>query len=328
MRADRLISLMMLLQVKGKMTAKALAGELEVSERTIYRDIDALSTAGVPIYAEGGPGGGYALLDSYRTTLTGLKQEELGILFMLTIPGPISDLAISQQLKSTVLKVMSALPGRYQEQAAHIYQRLHLDAGGWFQPEEPVPYLQPVQEAVWQDRQINISYLLADGTVSQRLILPYGLVAKAGVWYLVADTDKGRRVFRVSRIKGVESTAVNFVRPPDFDLSAFWTRWAAEYEAGLPKYPVTLRIGPNLVPMLPSILGRGIRPLLEQAVPDASGWRTIEYTFERVEQAQACIMGMGVDAEVLAPASLRQRIIQSAKEMVAYYSRSGSITTR
>lgn len=314
MRADRLISLMMLLQTKGKMTAAQLAAELTVSKRTIYRDIDALSGAGVPVYADGGPGGGYALLDSYRTTLTGLKPEEMQALFMLTIPGPITDLGMSQQLKSTILKLTTALPDRYQAQATLVQQRLHLDTAGWFQQAEAVPYLQTIQEAVWQDRQIRLKYRQELRTIS-----PYGLVAKAGIWYVVADTAKGMRVFRVSRIEAVDLTQTTFTRPADFDLTAYWKQWSADYQRNLPQYPVTLHIGPDLAPILPTILGQRVKPLLDEAEPDADGWRTIVHIFERMEEARAYILGMGSLVEVIAPDALRQSIIEMATDIVDFY---------
>jgi predicted DNA-binding transcriptional regulator YafY len=272
MRADRLLSLMMLLQTRRQMTAEELADELEVSKRTIYRDIDALSVAGVPVYANRGPSGGYVLLDSYRTTLTGLNKDEIRALFMLTIPGPISDLGVSQQLKAAILKLTSSFARDHYEHADYLRQRLHLDAASWFQTDEPVPHLKTIQEAAWQDRQLVLSYRRRNDTVSERTISPYGLVAKASIWYLVAATDKGMRVYRVSRIESVQITQTHFARPQDFDLAKFWTDWVIGYKASLPKYPVTLRIGPDLIPVLPYILGDDVRSLVEQAQPDSEGW--------------------------------------------------------
>ena len=182
MRADRLLSLMMLLQTRGQMTAEELSVELEVSKRTIYRDIEALSIAGVPVYASGGPGGGYALLDSYRTSLTGLNENEIRALFMLTIPGPISDLGVSQQLKAAILKLTSSFANEHYEHTDFLRQRLHLDAASWFQTEEPVPHLKIIQEATWQDRQLVLSYRHRNGMASEQNVSPYGLVAKASIW--------------------------------------------------------------------------------------------------------------------------------------------------
>jgi len=321
MRADRLLSLMMLLQTQRQMTAEELADELEVSKRTIYRDIDALGIAGVPVYAIGGPGGGYALLDSYRTTLTGLNKDEIRALFMLTIPGPISDLGVSQQLRSAILKLTTSFAGDYNEHVDYLGQRLHLDAASWFQTDEPVLYLKTVQEAAWQDRQLLLSYRRRKGTVSERTISPYGLVAKASIWYLVAATDKGMRVYRVSRIESVQMTQTHFVRPQDFDLPKFWADWVIDYKASLPKYPVTLRIGPDLIPVLPYILGDDVRSLVEQAQPDSEGWRVVDYTFERIEEAQTYVLGMGASVDVIAPKELRASVLKLALDVVAHYSR-------
>lgn len=286
MRADRLLSLMLLLQKRKQMTAEALANELEVSKRTIYRDINALSFTGVPVYAIGGPGGGYALLDSYQTT---------------------------------ILKLTSTLPERHQAQADYIRQRLHLDAARWFQPDEPTHHLKVAQDAAWQDLQLHLSYRRRDGTVRRRTVSPYGLIAKAGIWYLVAATDNGVQVYRVSRIESVELTQTQFVRPQDFDLINFWRKWVADYEANLQKYPVTLNIGPDLVPTLSFILGEGVRPLIEKDKPDADGWRILDYTFERVEEARMFVLGMGASAEVIAPEELRLSVLNFATEIIAHY---------
>jgi predicted DNA-binding transcriptional regulator YafY len=321
MRADRLISLMMLLQTRGQMTAEVLAKELSVSKRTIYRDIDALSGAGVPIYADGGPGGGYALIDSYRTSLNGLNQEEIRSLFLLITPGPLSELGISQSLNTAILKLTSALPDRHYDQPDFVRRRFHLDSGGWFQSAERVPHLGTLQEAVWSDRQIQIfCRRRPDGEVKRRLISPLGLVAKSNIWYLVADTEKGRRVYRVSRVEGVEWTSNYFTREPSLDLVDFWNKWVAEYEASLPQYPVTIRVGPDLISTLPYIWGEQIRSLLEQSAVDAQGWRTLNYTFERKEEAQARILGLGAAVEVLAPDELRTAVQEAAQKLAQLYS--------
>lgn len=320
MRADRLLSLMMLLQTRRQMTAEELADELEVSKRTIYRDIDALSVAGVPVYANGGPGGGYALLDSYRTTLTGLNGDEIRALFMLTIPGPLSDLGVNQQLKAAILKLTSSLAGDQHEHADFLHQRLHLDAASWFLTDEPVPHLKIVQDAAWQDRQLLLSYRRRNGTVSERVISPYGLVAKASIWYVVAATDKGMRVYRVSRIESVQITQTSFTRSQDFDLAEFWADWLIGYKVSLPRYPVTLRIGPDLIPVLPYMLGDDVRLLIEQAQPDSEGWRIMEYTFEKIEEARTYVLGMGASVDVIAPEELRAKVLKSASDIVAHYS--------
>jgi len=321
MRADRLLSLMMLLQNRRQMTAEELANELEVSKRTIYRDIDALSVSGVPVYADGGPGGGYSLLDNYRTTLTGLNENEIRALFMLTIPGPISELGVSQQLKTAILKLTSSFTDDHNEHANYLRQRLHLDAPSWFQANELVPHLKTVQEAVWQDHQLVLSYRRNNGDVSERTISPYGLVAKASIWYLVANTEKGMRVYRVSRIEAIQITPIHFSRPQYFNLAEFWVDWVTSYKASLSKYPVTLRIGPDLVPVLHYYLGNDVRALVEQAQSDSKGWRIVDHTFERIEEAQTNILGMGASVDVIEPEELRVSVLKLATDIVAHYSR-------
>jgi predicted DNA-binding transcriptional regulator YafY len=185
MRADRLLSLLMLLQTHGRMTAQSLAGELEVSERTIYRDIDALSAAGVPVYCERGPGGGCSLLDDYRTQLTGLNKDELRALFLLTIPAPLAELGVRADLRGALLKLSAALPLKYREAAHHIQQRIHLDWAWWFEGAAPVPHLRTLYTAVQRDQRVRITYDAPFGGHIEREAAPYGLVAKGGAWYVV-----------------------------------------------------------------------------------------------------------------------------------------------
>ena len=320
MRADRLLSLIMLLQTRGQMTAEELAVELEVSKRTIYRDIEAVSIAGVPVYANGGPGGGYALLDSYRTSLTGLNENEIRALFMLTIPGPIADLGVSQQLRAAILKLTSSFADEHYGHTDFLRQRLHLDAASWFQTEEPVPHLKIIQEATWQDRQLVLSYRRRNGMASEQIVSPYGLVAKASIWYLVAATDKGMRVYRVSQVKSAQMTQTHFARTQDFELAKFWADWVSDYQTSLPKYPVILRVAPDLIPVLPSILGDGVRTPIEQAQPDSEGWRVVKHTFERIEEAQTSVLGMGASVDVIAPEELRVNVLKLASDVVVHYS--------
>ena len=316
MRADRLLSLILLLQKHGQITAESLAQELGVSKRTIYRDVDTLSATGVPIYANGGPGGGYALLDSYRNLFTSFNEAEIQALFMLIIPGSLSDLGVNTQLKTAIFKLTSLLPQRHQAQAEHIRQRLHLDTAGWFQPQDATPHLNIVQTATWQDRQLHLTYRRRQGTVSQRTVSPYGLVAKAGIWYMVAATDNGLHVYRISRIETADLTPTHFTRPPTFDLATFWTKWVADYESNLPQYPVTFSVAPDLLPILPYMLGQSILPQLEQAPPDTHGWRTLHYTFERMEEARMYILGMGASTRVIAPEALRLSVLNFANDIL------------
>ncbi len=324
MRADRLISIVMLLQTRGQMTAESLAQELSVSKRTIYRDIDALSASGIPIYADGGPGGGYALLDSYRTTLNGLTQEEIRALFLLITPDSLAGLGIDQYLKSAVLKLTSALPARHYSQPDFIRGRFYIDPGGWFQSTEPVPHLDSLQQVVWSDRQIEIKYRPSSGETNWRRIAPLGLVAKSNIWYLVADTQRGRRVYRVARILEVKEPAETFQRDPAFDLTTFWKDWVQDYELGLPQYPVTIRISPDLFALLPLLWGEKIQTALDESSPDADGWRVIIFTFERFEEALARTLALGAAVEVLAPQELRTAVSSAAIDTAALYTSPGN----
>ena len=205
MRADRLLSILMILQARGRVTARELAQELEVSERTIYRDIDALSAAGVPVYGEPGRDGGYALLDRYRTDLTGLTEGEVHALFMLSIPAPLADLGISQELKAALLKLSAALPEARRRDHEWMRQRVHLDSTWWNHGEEPVPPLRTIQQAVWEDRRLYLTYRPLFALEMEQLVDPYGLVAKAGTWHLVCSAKGRVRVHRVCAIEGASA---------------------------------------------------------------------------------------------------------------------------
>lgn len=321
MRADRLLSILLLLQTRGRMTAAQMAEELEVSERTIYRDIDALCVAGVPVYAERGLGGGFALLDSYRTRLTGLTEDEVRALFMLSIPAPLAELGVSQNLKTALLKLSAALPDAHRDDEAYVRQRVHLDSIWWFQSTEPVPHLQTIQQAVWQDRKLYLTYRLPFGNQAERSFSPLGLVAKAGVWYLVCARNGKFRVLRVSDVLNARPSDESFQRPEDFDLVAFWREWCAAYEGNRPYYPVTVRVAPDLVSHLPQYFGDRIRETITQEAgqPDAEGWITLTLPFETLEAARERILSFGRAVEILEPRVLRASVLDFAQQIVALY---------
>ncbi len=330
MRADRLLSLLMLLQSRGRMTAGELAGELEVSARTIYRDLDALSAAGVPVYAERGPGGGCALLDSYRTTLTGLTQDEVRALFMLSIPAPLAELGVDQELQQALLKLSAALPATRRRDEERVRQRIHLDSSGWFETREPVPHLQTLQRAMWGDRKLHLAYRLRFGAQAEWLVAPYGLVAKANVWYLVCERESHLRVYRVSQVLEASISEEIFERPADFDLAAFWQAWCAEVEENRPYYPVVVRVAADLVPWLPQYFGEPIReevaraqsrlaPGMEASSPDAAGWLTVTLPFESLYEARERLLGFGGAMEIVAPEALRKSVIDFARQIVSVY---------
>jgi predicted DNA-binding transcriptional regulator YafY len=306
------------------MTAQKLADELEVSVRTIYRDIDALSAAGVPVYAERGPEGGCALLDSYRTNLTMLTQDEVRALFMISIPAPLTELGVSQELKAALLKLSAALPASRRHDEERVRQRIHLDSTWWFQPEEPAPYLQVIHQAVWEDRKLYLTYRLQFGAQVERLVDPYGLVAKASVWYLVCARDDQIRVHRVSHMLDARISDEHSQRPADFDLAAYWNSWCADYEKNRPHYPVTVRVAPELVRELPRVFGDRIHDMVVRAgPPDAEGWMTLTFPFETLEAARERILGFGRAVEVLEPQALRKSVLDFAEQIVTFYARRG-----
>jgi predicted DNA-binding transcriptional regulator YafY len=320
MRADRLLSILMLLQARGHLTAQQLAEELEVSVRTIYRDVDALSAAGVPIYAERGPGGGCSLLEDYRTTLTGLTQEQVRALFMVSIPAPLVDLGVGPDLKAALLKLSAALPASRRSDEERVRRRIHLDSVEWFQAGEPVPHLQTIQGAVWEDRKLRVTYHLPFDAQAEWLVDPYGLVAKASTWYLICARNGHVRALRVSRILDAHLADERFERPADFDLAAFWRAWCAGIERSRPSYPVTVRVAPEFIAWLPRLFGEQIRDEMAQAdPPDAKGWIKLTLPFETLPDARARILALGRAVEVLAPQALRDSILDYATQIVDLY---------
>jgi predicted DNA-binding transcriptional regulator YafY len=324
MRADRLLSILMLLQARGRMTAEQLAEEHEVSVRTIYRDIDALSTAGVPVYAERGPGGGCALVEGYRTSLTGLTTDEVKALFMLSVPASLDELGASQELRAALRKLAAALPAAQRQDETQVRQRIYLDWSDWSRGEEATPHLQTIHQAVWEDRKLHMAHREFIGPQGferyERLVDPYGLVAKAGRWYLVCAGKERLRVYRVSRILDARVADEQFERPPDFDLAAFWKSWCAGREENRPSYPVTARVSPGLATFLPLHFGDRIREEIAQAnPPDDDGWITLTLPFERIETARERILGFGRAVEVLDPEPLRLSVIDFAEQIVDFY---------
>jgi predicted DNA-binding transcriptional regulator YafY len=320
MRADRLLSLLILLQTRGKLSAQRLAAELEVSERTIYRDVEALSLAGVPVYAERGPGGGINLLDSYRTTLTGLNADEVRALFMLNIPAPLAQLGVEPELKTALLKLAAALPETQRRSREQARQRVHLDATWWFQGGVVVPHLQTIQQALWEDRKLRLVYRTYFGAEVENLVAPYGLVAKASDWHLVAEREGALRVYRVTSVKRAEILAESFTRRADFDLADYWKRWCEEYEKGRNLYWVTARIAPDLARDLHLYFGDQAEAILAQAgPPDESGWVVVRLPFDWHGAARERLLGFGRAAQVLDPEPLRLSVIDFARQVLDFY---------
>lgn len=323
MRASRLISVLLLLQTRGRLTAQQLADELEVSVRTVYRDIEELSASGIPVYADRGTHGGFQLVEGYRTRLTGLTPEEAEALFLSGYPGPAAQLGLGTVLAAAQLKVLAALPPELRSRASRIRQRFHLDAPGWFQEQESAAYLQPIAEAVWSDRSLHMHYRRGDedGVVVERVVDPLGLVLKGGVWYLVARAENGLRTYRVSRILDLDILPDKFERPDDFELADYWECSVAAYQEGMPSFEVVVRVGPEGVDRLGQAFGGPAARAATAAAgePDESGWLTLRLRLEDLWHAEPQILMLGTEAEVLEPEELRDRIAAVSRGMAARY---------
>lgn len=325
MRAARLVQLLLLLQTRGKLTASQLAEKLEVSVRTIYRDMEALSAAGVPVYAEAGPGGGCQLVDGYRTRLTGLTPDEAEALALAGLPGAAADLGLGTVLAAAQLKVDAALPPELRGRTTRMRERFHFDAPGWFSRTDEVPHLPTVARGVWEERRCQIDYQRQEAGTVRRVIDPLGLVLKASRWYLVAAAGDGAdwkaRTYRVSRIEDAELLEERSERPEDFDLGTHWTESMEDFSRSMMRHEVEVRASPTAFTHLCQMVG----PTAAQTVrdragaPDADGWVRTVVPVESLDYAHHDFLRYGADVEVLAPAELRDRMATSALSMAAKY---------
>ncbi|MER7915042.1 MULTISPECIES: WYL domain-containing protein [unclassified Streptomyces] len=322
MRAARLIKMVLLLQSRAAMTAGELARELEVSERTVNRDAQALSEAGVPVYADRGRAGGYRLVGGYRTRLTGLARDEAEALFLSGVPGALREMGLADAASAARLKVAAALLPSLQDAPRAAAQRFHLDAPGWFKAPGTPALLPALAEAVWDDRCVTARYRRGDGEVA-RLLEPYGLVLKAGAWYLCARVpDPGAfRTYRVDRFTSVEARETRFERHEDFDLPAHWSAQAERFARSLLRAEAVVRLSPAGVRGLPDAVGvpAAREGLAGAGEPDGAGWVTVTLPVESEEVAHAQLTGLGPEAEVLAPGSLRARFARDAARLAALY---------
>ncbi|HEY6605168.1 MAG TPA: WYL domain-containing protein [Gaiellaceae bacterium] len=302
MRATRLVSLLLLLQMRGQLTALELAGHFDVSVRTIHRDVESLAAAGVPVEAVRGPAGGYRLAGGYRTKLTGLTADEAEALFVA--PAPAAELGLGGVLANARLKVLAALPAELQERAGRAGRYFHLDTRRWFRAEDTVPHLPTIAAATWQGRRLATRY--RERRVVQRTLDPFGLVLKGGAWYLVARRSVGMRVYRVSRFASVRMREDAFERPEDFDLGEYWEEWSRSFEASVRQVEVKIRASDVVRRLLPE---------------DLRGERGVYVVrFDSLDDAFRELLKFGTDAEVIAPVELRERIAATARDVAAIYS--------
>lgn len=314
MRASRLVTLLLLLQTRGRMTAAELAQELEVSERTVHRDVDALSEAGVPIYAERGPHGGMQLVEGYRTRLTGMTADEAEAVFLSGLPGPAAELGLGTVVTAARLKVLAALPAELRTRASRLVERFYLDAAGWFQAGESVPHLATVAEAVWEGRRLWVEYERGNARV-ERVLEPLGLVLKAGIWYAVASVDGDIRTYRLSRVLEARPIDERFERPAGFDLASYWAESIAAYEREIPRTEVTVRVNPERISALADLAGHQVLAAAERlAEPDPDGWTRLRLRLDWApDEAPPRLLGMGRDLEVIGPPEVRARMTQLAR---------------
>lgn len=307
MRAGRLLSILLLLQTRVRLTAEELAGEFGVSVRTIYRDIDELSAAGVPVFADRGPGGGFQLVGGYRTTLTGLGADEAEALLMAGVPGAADALGLGAAAGRAALKLLAALPSGSSASAGRLGARVHFDPVEWYHAAEPVPFLPLVARAVLDDRLLVMTYESWTGVRTHR-VAPLGVVLKASAWYLVAEADDGRpRIHRVANIRVAELLDDTYVRSSTFDLAAFWREELVRFEAGLRPQRATLEVGSEGRRRL-SRLGAYAATACADARPHgAAGW-VVDLPIESIEQGAALVLGLGEDVRVVSPAGLRARV--------------------
>jgi len=313
MRASRLVSILLLLQARGRMTAAQLAAELEVCVRTVYRDVESLHEAGIPLYGDAGHRGGYQLLDGYRTRLTGMNADEAQALFLSGLPGPAAELGLGPVLAAAQLKLLAALPPGLGEQAERVHARFHLDAPGWYSSPSPdeVPLLPAVAGAVWHGRALQVRYRRwKEPTDVDRRLEPYGLVLKAGRWYLVAAP--GPRTYRVDQILDLRVLDEGFGIPEGFELARYWHGYLADFREHLHRADAVVRLAPAAAARL-SDAAR----LCDSA--EAEGWVRAVVPIESVEQACHDFLALGADIEVLEPPELRSRLAAAAQATAALY---------
>lgn len=318
MRASRLLSILTTLQARGQVTAPALAEALEVSVRTIYRDIDALSAAGVPVYAERGAEGGYRLIDGYRVRLNGLSPREAEALFLGGLGDAADDLGLGAAAAAAQIKLLAALPQDQRASAEQMRARFHLDAPGWFTDADRPAHLGTIADAVWRQRRLRIGYRSWKGDV-ERTVDPLGIVMKAGAWYVVGAVDESVRTFRISRVHGLEVVAESFSRPAGFDLAAYWKASTERLDAELYPHVATIRLSPLGLRILTAVSPPFVRAGLALDPPGPDGWRQARLPIGPYQQAVYDLARLGPEIEVLEPAELRAGLAELLERAARLY---------
>ncbi len=314
MRASRLLSMLVALQSRGRMSGQALADEFEVSIRTIYRDIDELSGAGIPVISERGPGGGFALKDGYRTKLNGLSQQEAAALLLIGAAAPMAQLGLGPAITSVERKLLAALPPELTIKARQAQRRIHIDAVNWYQQIERPVFLSSVAAAVWEQTKLDIEY---DAWTRKSAVVmdPFGLVIKAGVWYVVARVGCKLRTFKVSQITACSHRDERFTIPESFDLALHWTAETERFETRLLKRSALVRFAPKAMRRIDH-LGATAARAVREVTPDVDGWRTARVPVEESDHSLCELFGIGPYIEILEPSDLRMRAREFAQRLL------------
>jgi predicted DNA-binding transcriptional regulator YafY len=319
MRASRLLSLLMLLQARRRVSAQALSDETGVSVRTVYRDMEHLGAAGVPVIVTRGSNGGFELLPGWSTRLTGLTPQEAQAMFLAGAPRAATQLGLGEALASSQLKLLAALPQGWQADARRVGSRFHLDPVNWHQSLSESQSLPAVAAAVWSDRRVRLRYQSWKAVV-ERVVSPLGLVSKAGDWYLVALADRGPRTYRLSSIEAVETLPQTFSRPRNFDLADYWAQSVATFESGVYTAEAELRVtqrGLTWLRRFSAVIASALEA--QSPTPDATGWLQVRVPIESIDHAAGEFLRLGVEAEVLAPPALRAALKSTAAKLGAIY---------
>lgn len=317
MRADRLISILLLLQHKGKLTTRELAQELEVTERTIHRDMESLSAAGIPVVADRGKAGGWRLLKQYRTNLTGLKADEIKSLLISPSFQLLTDLGLTKDWHEARQKILASIPNSFQKSADDIWNRIHVDTSTWRQSIEKVESFKVLQQAIWEDRKLQLNYERADGESVERVVNPLGLVAKGSTWYLIALSNEQIRNYRASRIKSALLMSETFTRPNDFNLAQYWNSSTQEFIKTLPKYEVDVEVSPSIIPRI-KFTGRFVQ-ILKIDPPKENGWTPIKLCFDTEQEAKEYLLGFSNQIKIIRPNTLKQDIYNLARAVIDFY---------
>jgi predicted DNA-binding transcriptional regulator YafY len=307
-KADRLITILLLLQSGRRRTAGALAEALEVSERTIYRDVDALCAAGVPVYTERGPEGGIALADGYRRALTHFNEDEIRSLFV-SGASPLADLGMESGLDRALEKLHGGLADVQRRAADKARTRVHIDQRRWNQGEPPRELLTVLRRAVWDDRRVRIRYEDRNRKATTRTIDPLGLVSKAGVWYLIArlSEELAMRSFRVERMRSVDELPTRFERPPEFDLERYWSDTSAQFKQSSPEYFVTLRTAVDAIETVTLYW-------TSEIVETNADYGVVRVAFPGPEAATFAVLAWGGKVTIVDPLELRELVVARARE--------------